>query len=177
MSYVWPCPREGLSFRKKKVLLETHIDDLNPELYDYIIDRLLQAGAHDAYVLPVWGKKRRPGALLDVVCALADQPRLCGLIFEETSTAGVRIFPCERSVLPRKSIIVDFRGHPCRVKVAYYQGRAATVSPEYDDCRCLAESAGVPLKRVYQEVRAAALTQEGVSRFGRKPSPGGFPGY
>jgi hypothetical protein len=139
------------------VVIETTIDDLNPQIYEHVLERLLGAGARDAFLVPVLMKRTRPGTLLRVLAAPADRERLAGIVFEETSTIGIRYTTWRRAVLPREERVVETRYGAVRVKVARAPDGTANVAPEFEDCRRLAVAAGVALKTVYQAAVAAAL--------------------
>jgi uncharacterized protein (TIGR00299 family) protein len=136
-------------------LLETNIDDLNPEIYDYVMSRLFAAGALDVFLTPIQMKKNRPATLLRVICRPQDSTRLTGILFAETSTLGVREQLVTRSCLPRSSQQVNTPYGPVRIKVAHLPTGETRAAPEYEDCRRLAEAHGVPLQEVY---RAAGLS-------------------
>jgi hypothetical protein len=136
-------------------MLECNIDDMNPEYYDLVLERLFAAGALDAWLTPVQMKKNRPGTLLSVLCPPPLALRLRELLFIETTTLGVREYPVKRTALVREMVSVATRYGEVAVKVAYFQGRPLRGKPEYDDCRRLALEHGVPLHLVYTEAQAA----------------------
>jgi uncharacterized protein (TIGR00299 family) protein len=136
-------------------MLECNIDDMNPEYYDLVLERLFAAGALDAWLTPVQMKKNRPGTLLSVLCPPPLALRLRELLFIETTTLGVREYPVKRTALVREMVSVATRHGEVAVKVAYFQGRPLRGKPEYDDCRRLALEHGVPLHLVYTEAQAA----------------------
>jgi len=124
-------------------VIEANIDDSTPEVLGYTLDRLMQSGALDASLSPLQMKKNRPGSLLRVIARPEDQERLAQLIFAETSTLGLRIHAAERRIEERRVIEVETQWGKVRGKLA---GQAFT--PEYEDCRAIAESTGTPLKQV-----------------------------
>ncbi len=126
------------------VMLETNIDDMTPEVHGYVAERLLAAGALDAYLTPVLMKKGRPGVVLSALCRSADAVRLRGLIFAETTTLGVRTHEVTRHCLARDTLTVNTPYGEIRVKVARGEG-GEKAAPEYEDCRRAAEAHGVPL--------------------------------
>jgi uncharacterized protein (TIGR00299 family) protein len=138
------------------VVLETNIDDLNPEIYDYTMARLFKAGALDVYLSPIQMKKNRPATLLRVLCQPGDADTLTTILFAETSTLGVRRNVVARHCLARSSHNVETPYGQVRVKVARWGDRQVKAAPEYDDCRRLAESSGVPLREVYRAAERAA---------------------
>ena len=138
-------------------LLETNIDDLNPEIYEYVMARLFDTGALDVFLAPIQMKKNRPATLLRVLCRPNDADMLMAILFAETSTLGVRQQTVLRHCLARWSQIVETPFGPVRVKVASWGEGQVKAAPEYEDCRRLAESSGVPLREVYNAaVQAAA---------------------
>jgi uncharacterized protein (TIGR00299 family) protein len=132
-------------------VLEANLDDLNPQVFGYVMDRLLEEGALDAFVMPVQMKKNRPGMLLTVLCKPEDAARLTQILFSETTTLGVRRREEQRRVLSRKWISVTTRWGDVRLKIASMNGTVANYAPEYEDCRRIAAENHVPLKRVMQE--------------------------
>jgi pyridinium-3,5-bisthiocarboxylic acid mononucleotide nickel chelatase len=136
-------------------VLEANIDDLNPQVLAYATERLLDCGALDVTISPVLMKKGRPGNLLSVVARIEDREALAQIIFAETSTFGLRLYPAERRVQARSFTEVETQYGPVRVKVSaegYY-------APEYEDCRKLAAASGVALKHIIAEANFAYLNQ------------------
>lgn len=138
-------PRE-----EQLLVLETNIDDLNPELYEHVMERLFAAGARDVFLLPIHMKKNRPGVLLWVLGEVADREKLSALIFAETTTLGIRSYPVARVALRRESKEVVTPYGNVRVKLAHGPDGRVNVAPEYEDCRRLAREKDVPLKVVYE---------------------------
>jgi uncharacterized protein (TIGR00299 family) protein len=132
-------------------VIEANLDDMNPQIYGYFQEKALAAGALDVFTTPVQMKKNRPGTLLTVLCQPADAQALMLLIFAETTTFGVRTYSAQRRVLPREFVKVTTSFGEVRVKLSRVNGRVLHVSPEYDDCRKLAEEKNVPLQRVINE--------------------------
>jgi len=144
-------------------VLEANLDDLNPQVFGYVMDRLLEDGALDVFGIPVQMKKSRPGMLLTVLCRLDDAAKLSRLIFSETSTLGIRRREELRQALTRKWVSVATQWGDVRVKVANMNGSVTNYAPEYEDCRRIAAEKQVPLKDVMQ----AALSEYGKSAKGR----------
>ncbi len=140
------------------LVLETNLDDFNPELYGHVMDRLFAEGARDVFFTPIHMKKNRPAMLLSVLADPERRERLVATLFSETSTLGVRVSPVERLRIERESREVETRFGRVRVKLGRDPGGHVNVSPEYEDCRRVAMASGVPLKIVYQEATAAALS-------------------
>ena len=131
--------------------LEANLDDLNPQVFGYVVDRLLEEGALDAFVMPVQMKKNRPGALLTVLCKPVDASKLTQLIFTETTTLGVRRREEVRQTLARRWENVSTEWGEVRIKIASMNGTVTNYAPEYEDCRRIAAEHHVPLKTVMQE--------------------------
>jgi pyridinium-3,5-bisthiocarboxylic acid mononucleotide nickel chelatase len=136
-------------------VLEANLDDMNPQIYGYFMEKALAAGALDVYSTPVQMKKNRPGMLVTVLCKLQDAESLTKLLFEETTTLGVRSHTADRRVLPREFVKVATQFGEVHVKVARVNGRIQHAAPEFDDCRKLAEEKHVPLHRVMDEAMRA----------------------
>ena len=133
------------------VLLETNIDDMTPEIYGYLIDRLFEAGARDAFLTPVIMKKGRPGIQLTVLADPNKETELTELIFSETTTLGIRRLPIQRHILERRTDTVQTPYGPIRVKIADIGGKQR-ITPEYDDCARIAREKQVPILDVYKAV-------------------------
>jgi len=129
-------------------VLEANLDDLNPQVFGYVMDRLLEEGALDVFAMPVQMKKSRPGSLLTVLCKPQDASKLTQLIFIETTTLGVRRRDEIRQTLARRWENVETRWGEVRIKVASMNGTVTNYAPEYEDCRRIAAEHHVPLKQV-----------------------------
>ena len=138
-------------------MLEANLDDLNPQVFGYVIERLLEAGALDTFAVPVQMKKNRPGILLTVLAKPEDASRLTQIIFTETSTLGVRRREEQRQTLARKWIKVVTRWGDVRLKIASMNGTVTNYAPEYEDCKKIAAEHHVPLKSVMNEAMEAYL--------------------
>jgi pyridinium-3,5-bisthiocarboxylic acid mononucleotide nickel chelatase len=132
-------------------VIEANLDDMNPQIYGYFLERALAAGALDVYTTPVQMKKNRPGTLLTVLCKPQDANALASLIFAETTTFGVRTTTAQRRILPREHVNVTTTFGEVRIKLSRVNGRILHVSPEFDDCRKLAVEKNVPLQQVINE--------------------------
>jgi len=142
--------QSGLSSEEIRVI-EANLDDLNPQVYGYFLERALAAGALDVFTTPIQMKKNRPGTLLTVLCNPADESKFQDLLFAETTTLGVRSHTTQRRCLPREWETVSTPYGEVRMKIARVNGRVVQISPEYEDCRKLAEAKSVPLQSVMQE--------------------------
>jgi pyridinium-3,5-bisthiocarboxylic acid mononucleotide nickel chelatase len=137
--------------RDKVLVLETHIDDMIPELYEPLMDGLFAGGALDVALDPIQMKKGRPGVRLTVIAPLAAKEGLLARLFSDSTTLGVRVMEVERVVARRWQETIDTPYGPLTVKVAEYGGRRRLL-PEYEACRKLAEEHGLPLLEVYRLV-------------------------
>ncbi|NKB68810.1 MAG: nickel pincer cofactor biosynthesis protein LarC [Candidatus Latescibacteria bacterium] len=136
------------------VVVEANIDDMNPELYGYLFDRLLGAGALDVYTTPVQMKKGRPGTLLSILAEEGKVGPLRDIVFAETTTIGLRQYRVERCKLQRRIDRVDTPYGSIRVKTTVFDGTPRN-APEYDDCARQAHQHQVPIQAVYDAARAA----------------------
>lgn len=141
---------------EKLIVLETNIDDMSPQVAGYLLEKLLEKGALDAFYTPVQMKKGRPGVLLTVLTDNEKKDGLLDEIFAESTTIGVRAYVVDRHCLERKAAKVKTPFGIVRVKLALRGGRVVNIQPEYEDCRAVAEKKGVPLKQVIDAAREAA---------------------
>ena len=149
---------ESLAGRPATMLLiETNIDDMNPELYGYAQERLFEAGAADVWFVPIQMKKNRPGVLLSVLCAAEREEAIAAVLLGETSTLGMRVSEVRRHEAERKPFEFESSLGPAAVKVKRLPGRPPTVAPEYEACARLARKRGLPLIEVYRIVQEEAL--------------------
>lgn len=142
---------------EKLLMIETNLDDASPQVVGHVMERAFALGALDCYFTPVQMKKNRPGVLISILCRPADRETLTGLLFEETTTLGVRSYEVERRALGREFVRVGTEFGEISVKVARRDGRVVNLAPEYDDCREAALRAGVALRIVESAARAAYL--------------------
>jgi uncharacterized protein (TIGR00299 family) protein len=138
--------------QEEMLVIETNIDDMNPELYDYVFDRLFAAGARDVFLTAIQMKKNRPGTLLRVIAEPKDRDALARTILSETSTIGIRYYPISRIILKRKSEKLKTPYGTIRVKVVEEPNGTKRIAPEYDDLKRLAAAKNIPLKLLYDEV-------------------------
>ena len=132
-------------------VIEANLDDLNPQVFGYVMDRLFAEGALDVFGTPVQMKKGRPGMVLTVLARPEQTSQMTKIIFAETTTLGVRMREERRQVLQRRSTSVQTQWGEVRMKIANMNGTITNYAPEYEDCRRIAEEKGVPLKSVMQE--------------------------
>lgn len=141
-------------------VIECNLDDMNPELYPPLLTDLLEAGARDAFITPIVGKKGRPAHLVTVLCDEAKVKAVARALFRGSKTLGVRIRTERRICLEREWKTVQTRWGDVRVKVGRFEGEVTATSPEFEDCRLRAEEAGVSPLAVYEAALAAALGGE-----------------
>ncbi len=133
------------------IVLETQIDDLNPQAISYTCERLFEVGALDVFTQAIGMKKSRPGVLVTVICH-SDVVGACEtVLFQETSTLGIRRSQQQRHVLQREIQTISTPHGSVRVKVAWYQGKVINVQPEYEDCARLARSQNLPCQAIHQQ--------------------------
>ncbi|MGH9792899.1 MAG: nickel pincer cofactor biosynthesis protein LarC [Candidatus Acidiferrales bacterium] len=142
-------------------VIETNLDDMNPQIYGYLAEQAFAAGALDVYSTPVQMKKNRPGQLLTLLCEPAAADRLVDLLFRETTTLGVRTYEARRRVLERETVSVETPYGAVRMKLARMNGSVLNAAPEYEDCRRIASERGVPLKQVLADAALAFEKQRG----------------
>jgi len=138
-------------------VVETNIDDMNPQIYDYLIQRILEKGALDVFLVPTQMKKNRPGTLLTIVCSPDAVGEFSDFLMRETTSLGVRWRIDNRIITDRYIREIDTRYGRMRFKVATLAGKVVNVSAEYEDCKRLAIEKGVPLKEVMEAARATAV--------------------
>ena len=139
------------------VVLECEIDDMNPQIFGLVMDRLYAAGALEVYFAPVQMKKNRPGTLLTVLARPEQRAELTDIVFRETTTIGVRYHEVMRERLAREIVAVDTPLGTVRFKEARLGGRVVNSTPEFEDCLRIASERGVPLKDVQQTANKAYL--------------------
>jgi uncharacterized protein (TIGR00299 family) protein len=133
-------------------LVECNIDDMNPELSDYLSGKLFAAGAGDVWFTPVIMKKGRPAFTISVICEQEQISEVRELLFTESTTIGMRIIPFTKETLHREFEEIDTRFGKVVIKKSYYNGRLVSVKPEADRCAAIAASTGLPMKQVIQEI-------------------------
>jgi len=137
-------------------VIETNIDDMNPEFYGHIMSRLFESGALDVFLTPVQMKQVRPATLLSVVVAEESLGRVLEVVFRETTTLGVRTHRAKRYKLAREEIEVETEYGKVRVKLGRLKGEVVNLAPEYKDCRSVADEMHIPIKLVYDAARWVA---------------------
>lgn len=148
---------ESTSGKETVAVIETNIDDMNPQFYDYVMEKLLAMDVLEVFITPVLMKKNRPGHLLTVICSSEKLPSVAKFLFKETTTLGLRWHEEEREKTDREILPLRTKYGRIRFKWARWEGRVVNLSPEYDDCKRLALERGVPLKDVFEEAKRVAL--------------------
>lgn len=138
--------------RCRMIMVETNIDDMNPEFYDYVMQELFDAGAADVFFTPIIMKKSRPAVKLSVLVPEGKQESAARLLLSETSTFGVRFYEVERMVLDREPVFLKTPYGRVKVKVGKLNGAVTQFAPEYEECRKIAKKRKIPLKKVYADI-------------------------
>jgi len=135
------------------VLIESNIDDMNPEFYDYIMEKLFFQGALDVFLTPIQMKKNRPAHMLSIIVYEQNLKEILEVLFSESTTLGVRIRETKRLRLAQKNFITETKYGKIRVKVGIFKGKIKNIAPEYEDCKKMAKQHQVPVKEVYEEAK------------------------
>ena len=149
------------SGQEKVAVVETNIDDMNPQFYDYVMERLLKMEILDVFLTPISMKKNRPATLLTVICSCERLPSIMEFLFRETTTLGLRWHEEERARADREILTLQTKYGEIHFKLARWEGKVVNVSPEYEDCKRLALEKGVPLKEIFEEAKRAAIILQG----------------
>lgn len=137
-------------------VIESNIDDMNPQFFEYVFDKLFEIGALDVFVSSLYMKKTRPGFLLTVLSKPEKLGMISRLVLEQTSTTGVRYYPVRRLKLNRQVRHLKYKSKKIRVKYIQLPDGVYRVAPEYDDCKALAKSMKVPIAKIYEEIKEKA---------------------
>ncbi len=148
---------EETSKKERVMVIETNIDDMNPQLYDYVMDRLFEMGVKEVFLTPVFMKKNRPATLLTVIISPEQTFRVIDFLLKETTTIGLRFHEEERSCAEREVLSFETRYGKINFKLARWKGRIINLSPEYEDCKRLARRMSIPLKDVLEEAKKMAI--------------------
>ncbi|MCZ6801222.1 MAG: nickel pincer cofactor biosynthesis protein LarC [Nitrospirae bacterium] len=133
--------------------IETNVDDMNPQLYETVMDHLFSAGALDVTLTPVIMKRSRPGIILSVLTPLSHVDAMTHVLFQETSTLGVRVQEVSRHILPRTMSSVRLKDGIVRIKISNHGSNRSKITPEYQDCKAVAAKRGRPVREVMKEVQ------------------------
>lgn len=134
------------------ILMETNIDDMNPQIYGYLMEKLFAENAIDVWLTPIQMKKNRPATMLSIIAPSVQESRLTELLMKETTTLGIRVRPVFRHIAARDTIRIESSLGSVRVKIKKYQDLLLDISPEYDDCRKIAVEKDIPLREVYRKI-------------------------
>jgi pyridinium-3,5-bisthiocarboxylic acid mononucleotide nickel chelatase len=135
------------------VIIECNIDDMNPELYDVLMERLFAAGAHDVFLTPIIMKKSRPAVIVSVLCDVGKQKAIEEVLWLNSSTFGLRAYKVAKSMLRRETVKLKTKYGEITVKSGYLNGRIIKSKPEYEDCKRLAKENGVTIQDIYESIR------------------------
>jgi uncharacterized protein (TIGR00299 family) protein len=139
------------------IQIECNIDDMNPEFFDYISERLFKSGASDVFFSNIIMKKGRPGILLNVICEKETAETVKNIIFTESTSLGIRTFPFRKDTLARNFETIQTVYGDIKVKQSYYEGKEVSYKPEYEDIKRIASEKQIPIKEVYIKIMAAML--------------------
>ncbi|HBE41477.1 MAG TPA: nickel pincer cofactor biosynthesis protein LarC, partial [Bacteroidales bacterium] len=148
---------EGTISGHDALLIQCNIDDMNPEFYDHISEKLFKSGAADVFISNIIMKKGRPGNVLNIICEKGNEDILKEIIFTESTSVGVRTFPFRKDTLIRKIEQTDTTYGKVTVKRSFYNGREVSCKPEYSECKRIAEERGIPVKEVYNNIMASIV--------------------
>jgi uncharacterized protein (TIGR00299 family) protein len=149
-----------------ELLLETNIDDMNPEYYELLIERLFDAGALDVFLTPIVMKRGRPATKVSAIVATGERVQVEQALIENSTTFGVRALPIERTKVGRDWETVTTRWGEVRLKLKIWRGRVLAVAPEYADCLAVARESGAPLRLIYGEAQRIGDVFVGLRRTG-----------
>ena len=141
------------------MLVQCNIDDMNPELYDNITERLFREGASDVYLTNIMMKKGRPGIILNVICENELTESVKNIIFTESTSLGIRSFPFRKDTLVRKFEKIKTLYGEVEVKRSFYKGKEVSCKPEYEECKRIAAERGIPVKVVYNNIMSLLLNK------------------
>lgn len=145
---------EGPDQEESQLMIEANIDDMNPEFYSFVEDKLFEAGALDVFKVPIMMKKSRPGIKLSVLCKRKSEKEIEDIFFLHTTTLGVRKYPVEKSMLERKTLTIKTPWGEVAIKQGLKNGHILKQKPEYDQCAKIAQENKLPLEEVYREIRS-----------------------
>ena len=137
------------------IMMECNIDDMNPEFFDHISEKLFKSGAADVFLSNIIMKKGRPGVILHVICEKEAEDAVKKVIFTESTSLGIRVFPFKKETLLREFETIATEFGQVNIKRSFYNGVEVSAKPEYDDCSKIASENNLPLKEVYNKIMAA----------------------
>jgi len=133
---------------EKVVVMETNIDDMNPQYYEMVMKKLLASGALDVFIENIIMKKGRPAVKLSVISAESEADKMANIVFSETTTIGIRLYRAERKVLEREVKKIKTKYGLIRFKISRLRGRIVTCTPEYEDLKTISEKTDIPIKDI-----------------------------
>lgn len=142
------------------LLLQCNIDDMNPEFFEYISEKLFSAGASDVYLSTIMMKKGRPGNVISIICESGLHEAMKSIIFTESTSLGIRTFPFRKDTLVRKFDVIETMYGTVNVKRSFYNGKEVSSKPEYEDCKRIAAENNLPLKQVYNNILSALAVEK-----------------
>ncbi len=149
---------EGKIKSTNSLMVECNVDDMNPELSDYISRRLFDIGVQDVLFIPVMMKKTRPAFIISIICEEEHLTGVREILFTESTTLGIRVIPFRKEILEREIIEVETRFGRVMVKRSFFNGKLVTLKPEADQCSAIAAANDIPMKEVIREVTEKAYT-------------------
>jgi len=156
---------DQIAGKEKVMVVETNIDDMNPQFYDHVMEGLLTLEVQDVFLTPILMKKNRPATLLTVICVAEKLSSVINFLMRETTTIGMRWREEERSCAEREMLSLQTRYGKIRFKLARWEGKQVNLSPEYEDCKRLALTHGISIKDIFEEAkRAGMIYQKGRHR-------------
>ena len=135
------------------ILMECNIDDMNPEMYDFMMDAFFAKGAHDVFLTPILMKKSRPAVKISVLCNAREREAMEEVFWLQTSTFGLRTYQVSKAMLRKEFSKQSTKYGEISVKHAYFRGQRIKSKPEYEDCKRLAREKGVTLKEIYDSLK------------------------
>lgn len=145
-------PPDNEHMDDQMIKMEVNLDDISGEWLGYVMDVLFEAGANDVFYTPIYMKKNRPGVLLQLLCPRKSMDKMKEILLKETTTFGIRYYPLTVHRMERNFVKVETEWGAVTVKQGIYNGEVFQRSPEFEDCKAIAEEFGVPLKEVYERV-------------------------
>ncbi len=133
-------------------VIETNIDDMNPQFYEYVMEMLFKAGAHDVFLENIIMKKGRPAVKLTIISEESDIDKISSILFQETTTIGLRFYKAHRRTLDRKIKKIKTKYGDVRIKVSTSKGNIVNISPEYEDLKAIAKKTKIPIKKIAEEI-------------------------
>ncbi|MDD5448436.1 MAG: nickel pincer cofactor biosynthesis protein LarC [Actinomycetota bacterium] len=141
--------------------VSANIDDMNPEFYEYVMERLFEAGAQDVWLAPIQMKKTRPAVSINVLCSYSQVEEVKRILLQETSTFGLRTMLVSKRAIERYVLPIETPWGEVKTNVGKEGGQVTNVSPEFSDCAKIARESGIPLKEVFREVQSLAFEKLG----------------